>query len=180
MEEGKMATFTAQILVGQKHPYDGGITNLSHTLYLSENSRPAWILSVINGETSQKITWIPTIEHMLEDALVMIGLYVLKDPELLSTAMRAFKDPNSEWIELYDDISPEDREALYKQARKINSTHKICLSIYQGSTLSNQLNDLAHYQNDIEVCQSIYKKEYSLWNNRVETNGKLEEKDFSQ
>lgn len=38
-----MAAYTAQALVGQAHPNHGGITP-THRLYLSENSRPAWIL----------------------------------------------------------------------------------------------------------------------------------------
>ena len=79
-----MATFTAQILIGAKHPYDSGMMNSSHSLFLSENSRPAWILSTTdifneNKQTQPRITWIPTLENMLEDALVMIGLYVLED-----------------------------------------------------------------------------------------------------
>ncbi len=39
-----MAPFTAQILVGHAHPYDGGINGITHTLYLSENSRPGLII----------------------------------------------------------------------------------------------------------------------------------------
>lgn len=35
-----MGTFTAVILVGHEHRYDGGIIP-SHAVYLSENSRPA-------------------------------------------------------------------------------------------------------------------------------------------
>ena len=38
-----MATMTAQILVGNPHPYHGGI-NPTHKIYLSESSRPALIL----------------------------------------------------------------------------------------------------------------------------------------
>ncbi|WP_121661857.1 hypothetical protein [Metabacillus litoralis] len=74
-----MGTFTAQLLVGQAHPYEGGICGITHTLQLSENGRPAWVLVSTNDEKDTKITkitWIPTLEHMLEDALLMIGLYV--------------------------------------------------------------------------------------------------------
>ena len=90
-----MATFTCQILIGKKHSYDSGIINISHTLYLSENSRPALILSpteefTANKQVQQKITWIPTLENMLEDALVMIGLYVLKDQQLINWRISIF------------------------------------------------------------------------------------------
>lgn len=175
-----MGTFTSQILIGQKHSYDGGIINISHTLYLSENDRPAWILTPTdpfhaNKETQLKVTWIPTLENMLEDALVMIGLYVLKDKELIALANQYFQDPNQDFIELYDDIKPEDLQKLYERARTIESSHKVILSVFQGSSILNQLSVLKNYQNDIEVCKSIYTKEFSLWSRRYEENGDLVE-----
>ncbi|MCA1031177.1 hypothetical protein LCL95_09095 [Bacillus timonensis] len=175
-----MATFTAQILVGSKHPYDSGIATISHTLYLSENSRPAWILTGtdIHGSQKQpdkKMTWIPTLKNMLEDALVMIGLYVLKDEKLLAIANAHFKNPNSDFIELYRDIDSESLQELYKQARSIESKHKIMVTVYQGSTILNQLSVLEKYHNDVEVCQSIFKMEFSVWSREVERVGVLEE-----
>jgi hypothetical protein len=174
-----MATFTSQILVGQKHTYDSGIINITHTLYLSENSRPAWILTPIdelnaNKQNQQKITWIPTLENMLEDALVMIGLYVLKDKELITLTNQYIKQPNNDFIELYNDVTSTDGlQELYNQARKIESSHKIILSVFQGSSIVNQLPVLKNYQNDIEVCKSIFTKEFSLWSNEFEEIGEL-------
>nr|WP_263327193.1 hypothetical protein [Neobacillus sp. Marseille-Q6967] len=174
-----MATFTSQILIGQKHSYDSGIINISHTLYLSEKSRPAWILSPASDGShdysQQKMTWIPTLENMLEDALVMIGLYVLKDKELINMANQFFHHPNKDFIELYHDIDPKDLEQLYIRARKIESSHKIILSVFQGSSIVRQLPVLKHYQNDIEVCKSIYTKEFSLWSRQFEEFGDLVE-----
>jgi hypothetical protein len=174
-----MATFTCQILIGQKHSYDSGIINITHTLYLSENSRPAWILSPTdefkaNKQTQQKITWIPTLENMLEDALVMIGLYVLKDKQLISLTNQYFKDANKDFIELYNDVKADDLQELYKQVRKIESSHKMILSVFQGSSIVNQLPVLKYYQHDIEVCKSIFSKEFSLWSRKFEEIGKLE------
>ncbi len=80
-----MATFTAQILVGSPHPNHGGI-NPTHSLFLSENSRPAWILVdpyPDSGPRNSRIVWIPTLENMLEDALLMIAVYVCKDDGIL-------------------------------------------------------------------------------------------------
>ncbi|WP_062110040.1 hypothetical protein [Bacillus niameyensis] len=148
-----MATFTAQILIGQKHSYDSGIINISHSLFLSENSRPAWILTPMELFKEQKqlqtqITWIPTLENMLEDALVMIGLYVLQDKKLITLANNLFGNPEKSCIELYDDIKPEHLKKLYEQARQIESSHKIVLSVYEGSSILNQLSVLDLYQND--------------------------------
>ncbi|WP_209121149.1 hypothetical protein [Alkalihalobacillus sp. BA299] len=175
-----MATFTCQILIGQKHSYDSGIINISHTLYLSENSRPAWILSPIdelnaNKQIQQKITWIPTLENMLEDALVMIGLNVLKDKQLISLANQHFKHPNKNFIELYNDVNSVGLQELYKQARKIESPHKVIISVFQGSSIVKQLPVLKHYENDIEVCKSIFTKEFSLWTRKFEEIGSLNE-----
>jgi len=74
-----MATMTAQILVGRPHTNHDGI-NPTHYLFLSENSRPAWVLVSQNifpkeQRDHSRITWIPTVENMLEDALLMIALH---------------------------------------------------------------------------------------------------------
>ena len=175
-----MGTFTAQILVGQKHSYEGGILNISHMLYLSENDRPAWVLTPVNVLNekeviqSKRITWIPTLEHILEDALLMIGLYVVKDNGLLNMFNQYFLDPNKDFIELYQDVKPENLQKLYYEAKHIISSHKITLSVFKGSSIINQLSILKKYQNDIEVCQSIYTKEFSLWSKEFESIGDLD------
>lgn len=156
-----MGTFTAQILVGQKHSYEGGIMNISHMLYLSENSRPAWILTPLHAVTEKepiqpkRITWIPTVEHMLEDGLLMIALYVVKDRELLKLATEFIKNANKDFIELYQDVKPENLQKLYKEAKMIMSSHKIIVSVFEGASITNQLSILKDFQNDIEVCKSI-------------------------
>lgn len=85
-----MATLTAQILVGSPHPNHDGL-NPSHYLFLSENDRPAWVLVHQNIFEEQKtdvgkITWIPTVENMLEDALLMVAIYIQKNHEIIEMA----------------------------------------------------------------------------------------------
>jgi hypothetical protein len=75
-----MAALTAQILAGSPHPRHDGI-NPAHYLFFSENDRPAWVLvnqNIFPEKQSghSKITWIPTIENMFEDALLMIAIHV--------------------------------------------------------------------------------------------------------
>lgn len=177
-----MATFTSQIIVGRKHMYDGGINNISHVLLLSENSVPAWVLkevSIYDDEQEScgnNIIWLPTVEHMLEDALLMIGLYVLKNEELLDLAKRYFRKFPSKKIALYDDIESQHLQELYRETREIVSDHKIMLSVFHGSSISRQLPVLKHYENDIEVCTFTYKKELSPWTNSFEEHGELNEK----
>ena len=70
-----MGSFTAQIIVGQAHPNHGGIIP-SYYLFLSENSKPAWLLMSenITSNKDKQITWFPTVENMLQDALLMISV----------------------------------------------------------------------------------------------------------
>jgi len=44
-----MATYTAQILIGEEHPNHGGLLPTSVTeMFLSENSIPAWLFTWLN------------------------------------------------------------------------------------------------------------------------------------
>lgn len=172
-----MGTFTSQILIGQKHSYEGGLINISHILYLSENDRPAWVLTSANIEDQRsrlkKKVWIPTLENMLEDALLMIGLYVLKDEKLVKLAKQSLQYPDSDYIELYKDIDSDQLQELYIQARKIEASHKIVLSVFHGSSIMAQLPVLKDYRNDIEVCSSVYRKERSVWSGEYGFCGEL-------
>ena len=172
-----MGTFTAQILVGDSHPNHGGIIP-SHMLFLSENDRPAWILKSIGlwGEekAGKTVTWIPTIENMLEDALLMISLYIMKDKELIRMANQCFKNKLKNRIELYDDISKEDLENLYKKNRELNRRFMIALSVFNGSTIENQLNIFKKYSMDIMVLKTKYYRAYSEWTQNTIIEGTLE------
>ena len=98
-----MATLTAQILVGSAHPNHDGI-NPTHYVFLWENDRPAWILVHQNifkerEENVGRITWIPTIENILEDALLMIAIHVCKNNEVMlyNLFCKFNKGYNSQW-----------------------------------------------------------------------------------
>lgn len=173
-----MGTFTAQILVGGAHPNDGGMINLTHELYLSENSIPGWHLVPSffqNDEGRERIVWIPTLEHMLEDALLMIGVYVLKDKELVDMANRYIKKKsNRKAIGLYDDVAKDDLLRMYERARQIESGHKIIINVFEGSSIRRQLKVLEEYEFDLEVCLSSFKREYSMWSGKKEIRGLLD------
>ena len=76
---------------------------------------------------------------------------------------------------MYNDINTEDLQKLYKQVRKMERSHKIVHSVFYGSSVLNQLSVLKNYQNDIEICISIYKKELSLWDRKLDEVGELSE-----
>jgi len=175
-----MGTFTAQILIGQGHPYHDGI-HPSHYLFLSENDRAAWILvpqNVFRGfqrMVGPKITWIPTVENMLEDALLMIALYVWGDEELCDMARRHFKNKRRNWVELYEDIESEHLQTMYQRSRSLDIGGKIIVSVFQHSTILHQLKVLDQYKMDMEVCVSKYFRSRSVWDGRIIEEGSLDE-----
>jgi predicted nucleic-acid-binding protein len=175
-----MATMTAQMLVGKSHMYDGGI-NPTHYLFLSENSRRAWILvpqnifSPVLEEKIAKVVWIPTLENMLEDGLLMVGLYVLQDKEVQNAAKQMF-DWNKEeaYFEVYS-INQVDREKLYALCRGLKHRYKTIISVFEGSTISRQMNVLLEYLMEVEVCKTDYARKFNVWTNTMNSNEKTNE-----
>ena len=172
-----MATMTAQILVGGNHRYHGGIIP-THAVYLSENSRSAWIL--MSHEMypeglpdTRRIIWIPTVERMLEDAIVMIALHVVRDPRVIDVASACFDRPEGDRLELYDDAKA-GLEGLYEAARSVDGFPKLVVSTFAGSTIAPQLPILQEYPMDVEVCPSSYRREWSEWTGERVEAGRLE------
>lgn len=173
-----MATLTAQILVGSRHPNHGGI-NPTHYLFLSENSRPAWILVEQNvfpgGETrNPRITWIPTIENMLEDALLMIAIHVVRNRGLAGLANSFSPGIKSERVELNSQLERAQRNQLYKKCREIKEFPGIVVSAFEGSSIISQLPVLNKYRMDVEVCRVIYSRLYSPWKEETDVSGALD------
>ena len=165
-----MGTYTASILVGTAHTYHGGIIP-THQLFLSENDRPAWILMEIGGEgtSSRRIVWIPTLENMLEDALLMVAIYVLKDSRIVREAERRFRVPlYGSVIELYRDIEGEDRRMLYELCKRVFRDHelKLTLTIMSGSYISNQVEVLREYPVECEVCVARFARSRKHWGSK--------------
>jgi hypothetical protein len=169
-----MSTMTAQLLIGEAHPYDGGI-NPTHSIFLSENSVPRFILSSLQS-SEDKVIWLPTVEHMLEDALLMVALHVWKDEKLLQMAKQFFRKNKTNHILLYEDIDAKALELMRERTRQLDGYGKITISVFRGSTVHNQVAVLKGYRMDVEVCMPIYVREYSVWTKQTESIGSLEEK----
>lgn len=173
-----MATMTAQILIGSGHPNHDGI-GPSHYLFLSENSRPAWLLVEQNVFMSSKkrdakIVWIPTVESMLEDAFLMIAVHVLKDQGIVEVIKSFNKAALSDRLEMYDSLEEAERKLLYEKCRMITRFPKLILSVFTGSTLMGQLGVIKKYDMDIEVCTPAYVRLFSPWSNERTIKGSLE------
>jgi len=175
-----MGAMTAQILIGAASRYDDGI-NPGYALFLSENSRPAWILNPIETcyyNDKQVIVkrsqvWIPTVNHMLEDGLLMIAVHVLKDPTLLGK-IRVFSPAlDLDHVSFYDDFSDEQRSELYAICREVDQWPKLAISLFKGAHIAHQVGCLQHYTMQVEVCENTYSRLQCPMTGKIHTNGSL-------
>jgi hypothetical protein len=166
-----MATVTASILVGVTHQNHGGILP-AHHLLLAENDRPAWRLFAMRSAESATV-WVPTVEDMLEDGLLMVGLLAHQDRELMAAAATAFRHAYTGQVAMYDDIEESERRRLYALCRTIGRGTKLVVTVLEDSSLAGQLAVLRHYPFDVEVCPSAYRREYAPWTKTVQERGLL-------
>lgn len=155
-----MGTVTAQIMVGSSHRYHGGITP-THALYLSENDRPAWVLiqhDPMGQEASNRAaTWIPTVDHMLEDGLTMIAAEVVGAPGL--TEKFRSKLDAERFLTLPEAFSEEELQELRELGRSQFGGLRIVITVLQESTTMAQLDAFKRYNLDAVVC---LPREYSV------------------
>lgn len=168
-----MATLTAQMLIGYGHPNDDGINPFNY-LFLSENSKLAWILvhqNVFQGQpNNEKIIWIPTVEHTIYDAMLMIAIYICKDKEIIEMSGI---DINKKYVCLYSEISKDKLQELYEKCLDFDKYPKIILSIFKGSILKQQAENLTGFNMDLEILTPSFSRLYSRWNNETIIEDKL-------
>ena len=171
-----MGTMTAQMLIGAGHPNQDGIDPKRY-LFLSENSRPAWLVVEENifqtTNREKRVVWVPTVKDMLEDAFLMIALHVVKDLELVQLARSFSKVATSHRLELYDSFEDDQRRELYEKCRGLATFPKIVLSVFTGSSLMGQLGVVEKYDMDIEVCTPAYVRLSSPWSKERTIKGSL-------
>ena len=145
---------TAQILIGS--PITSFIDRFTpaFVIYLAENSRPSLVLnatSIHKGDQPdfEQVIWVPTIENMLEDALLMIVLYLHKDPKIVEAAGNYFELTNK--VECYD-IPENGREQLYEMLENYQFRDYFIFSVFDSSSLVSQIERLNHYHIDGEIC----------------------------
>ena len=176
-----MGTYTCQILIGGSHTYHGGILP-SYQMFLSENSRAAWILRKMPSSPEEivkevdRIAWIPAgPETIMRDGMMMIAYHILREPnfvkkvnEVVGASIDKHLDLNDfgwdkkrkEWSEkLYDKLNE-----LYKSCKLIEHWPNMIITILGGSSLENSrfenekwnggLDVLNEYNINSEVCIS--------------------------
>jgi hypothetical protein len=165
-----MSTITAQILVGTSHMYHGGI-NPTHYLFLSENSMSAWVLVPENlfendhGDLPNRIVWTIDPAHALEDGMLMIALYIVKNKDILQLAEKLvpgiFK---KERLDVGDFVK-EGLDELRRKSRFLRCDGKMVLTVLRHSSLwdKKQLDAILGYSMDVEVCVSGFYRETSAF-----------------
>lgn len=172
-----MASITAQILIGHTDQLNGGMLP-THCLLLSEGSKPVWILKNLDimedhHSSLTTIRWVPTEENLLEDALLMIYIYVLKAEEILKKARLCFPDLSTALINLNSDIEVSKLQELRLTCKELRYDYKIAISCFNGSSLEKSLSILKSHSMDAEVCTSSFKRYYNPWRDAVMINGSL-------
>ena len=164
-----MATWTAQILVGNSHPNHGGIT-AGYQLFLSENDRPCWecfpIFPPRLGEVLKNeghTVWIPPGPgSILECGLLMVALHCF-DPmarlpvnkELVSSAKSMSKKIMDKFVDM-SILTDKQFKELYGMAKKIkiDDSTKLIVTVLAGSSITGQLKELKKHKYNVEVAYS--------------------------
>ena len=164
-----MATWTAQILVGNSHPNHGGIT-AGYQLFLSENDRPCWecfpVFPPRPGEVLKNeghTVWIPPGPgSILECGLLMVALHCF-DPmarrpvnkELVNSAKSMSKNIMDKFVDM-SILTDKQFKELYDMAKKIkiNDSDKLIVTVLAGSSITGRLKELKKHKYDFEVCFS--------------------------
>ena len=164
-----MASWTAQILVGNSHPNHGGIT-AGYQLFLSENDRPCWecfpVFPPRPGEVLKNeghTVWIPPGPgSILECGLLMVALHCF-DPmarlpvnkELVSSAKSMSKKIMDKFVDM-SILTDKQFKELYDMAKKIkiNDSTKLIVTVLAGSSITGQIKELKKHKYDFEVCFS--------------------------
>jgi len=185
-----MASMTAQLVVGHSDMYHGGIYP-THIVWLSENSRPAWVLEAAMRDSSgapgadpkdqdqptwtqERVTWVPSApEHILEDGLLLIALHVLRDESVLELAKSRLPALfEGEWLDLTK-LEADALSELREQCSRSELAYKLIVTVLGGSALEEQLPILEQFPMEVEVCTVSYSRLSGIWSNEVEARGSL-------
>lgn len=184
-----MATITAMAIFGQSHPNDGGIAGemqFNPALRLSENSRPGWIFRAgdyfrVQGKTHpapgvHKFVLIPTLEHPLDDGLLLPALVLFHDQPWGEAACR-MRDELLETgrLEMYSVEEQHRTEARQEVRDRSDMFPKMVLSVFQrDSLIHGQIGLLRHYQHEMSVCMPVFTRSRSQWSRDPHEEGTLE------
>ena len=178
-----MAATTAYAHIGHPHPNDGGL-RADYLVTLTEGDRPGLVLGSAGHQADSyqelkfetPVVWIPTVDHMLDDLVVLVAARVLQQQELLDFAKQAGIDLHAPRIECYG-IPAKTRSEFYRLVKSVNGAWKLGLTVFEGSSLMSQLGHLKDYEFQVEVCSSCFLRYHDRWaDGKTVIRGSLEAK----
>ena len=175
-----MSAVTSVILVGSAHPNQGGNRSFAE-IDLDEGSRPAlvlrWTAPTRRGdpEVFRKFTMIPTIEHMLDDSILMIAYAVCRHSKIFPKINRITKNTplESHRLTMVDDFTPKQREDLYAAAKEIDDLPKVTWCLFDGTSIKPSMSHLKDYRLECEATRSVYSRSYTNFTDTWDVKGKL-------
>ena len=99
---------------------------------------------------------IPTLENMLDDAVLMIAYAVCKDPKIFSKVNEITKNASlkSHRLTMYSDFTTGQRTELYAEAKLIDNLPKVTWCLFKNSELKRTMSQLSEYSFETEVICS--------------------------
>ncbi|EEG78682.1 hypothetical protein [Dethiobacter alkaliphilus] len=153
-----MSNITASLLIGRSSTKDG--IYATHSMYLIEEEKPVWFLQETGIEQTELngscVTWVPRSDSVLEDGLMMIALYVVKNKDFVDLAERYIHGVGGDKADLNADVKKENLEELRNKCRNLNFGKKVAITVLEGSAISGQLPVLEDYRLPVEVCIPQY------------------------
>jgi hypothetical protein len=124
---------------------------------IAEGTQPEWY-----RHPESPITWIPRgPDHILEDALLMIAIHVLRDEALVEATQRhcpALLASREQGITDLGELNGPPLADLHKRCRTLDWSFKLVVTMFQGSTLAGQQRVLENYSMPVEVCTVSYHR----------------------
>lgn len=170
-----MSACTCYAMIGHASREGEGL-RVGHTVRLVEGGRPAWKIELpVDGEKMRELMWVPSLEHTIDDLVVMMGIHVIKTPKLLELAKSVTEiDLMADVVEVYT-IPADERNALYSAAQEVDGSFKMGLVVFDGCMLEQgrRLESVGNYVFDVEICRSTFQRIRTAWNPEGSTHGTL-------
>jgi hypothetical protein len=168
-------TVIGELVGGTIEPCNGGI-DASHQLLFVLGEFGPLQLELISVRPRRKLRqWIPiSDETMLKDGLLMMGLCAFQFPTLMELAASLVNKQHKRSKKVSKRFTQVGR--LREACRLIEDTQrKVVLTLWSGAgILSRQCSILREYKLSIEVCRSVYCREYWAWGSSWTTSGTLD------
>lgn len=181
-------TCTAELIFGMADQNSSGI-QFNYRLMVYEGFKAMLVFErkpsmLDRGELIDR--WLCHTEHFVEDAMVMIASYGSGNRDILDIIARIKEEQGEQKLLNLYEVDKEIMDKMYVLAKrtfklKVNRTcnsisarrDKIVACIFKSSSLWNQAEKFLDYDIDLEVCKTIFKSEYSAWNDTINRWGEL-------